>query len=90
MRQRNVPVDDVAQTDIKLVHDPVYYDLAGSRYNSLLESRLLSSVGLVRTEGDLDLLSMLRQELNVFRGAKVEGCTSEDLAKRLQWIEAQI
>lgn len=36
------------------------------------------------------MLAMLRQELNIFRGAKVEGCTSEDLGKRLQWIESQI
>lgn len=64
--------------------------MAASRYSTLMESRLLSSTGLVRTEGDFDLLAMLRQELNVFRGAKVEGCTPEDLAKRLQWIEGQI
>jgi hypothetical protein len=40
---------------------------------SLLESRLLGAGGLVRAETDLDLLSRLRQEINLFREAKIDG-----------------
>lgn len=73
-----------------MINDPVFSEHFLSRPFALLESRVSGLGGLSRAETDLDLLSRLRQEINFFREAKIEGICQDDLLKRLQWMETQV